>query len=95
MVVPVLSSNVCLLELDAAEGRTPTEGDHGCRTGSRRRRVCDPLAETALLAEARAVIGGLAPILRRAADLMADLAPVYRAAARDVGMTCKLGKCGE
>jgi hypothetical protein len=95
MAVPVLSRNVCLLDLDAVEGRTAPEGDHGCRTGSRRRRMCDPLAETALLSEAREVFGGLAPILRRAADQMADLPPVYRAAARDVGMTRKLGKGGE
>lgn len=55
------------------------------------------LDEAALLAEAREVFGGLAPILRQAADEVADLFPVYRAmhdraVARDVGMTRKLGK---
>ncbi|WP_238366018.1 amidohydrolase family protein [Mesobacterium pallidum] len=53
--------------------------------------------ETALLAEAREVFTGLAPVLRRAADEVADLLPVYRAmhdraVARDVGMTRKLRK---
>ncbi len=51
--------------------------------------------EAALLAEAREVFGGLAPILRRAADEVSELLPVYRAmhdraALRDVGMTRKL-----
>ncbi len=53
--------------------------------------------EAALLAEAREVFEGLAPVLRRAADEMAGLLPVYRAmhdraTARDVGMTRKLRK---
>ena len=51
--------------------------------------------EAALLAEAREVFGGMAPILRRAADEVSELLPVYRAmhdraALRDVGMTRKL-----
>ncbi len=53
--------------------------------------------EAALLAEARDVFGDLAVILRRAADDMAEILPVYRAmhdraSARDVGMMRKLGK---
>ncbi|WP_353475209.1 amidohydrolase family protein [Salipiger sp. H15] len=53
--------------------------------------------ETALLAEAREVFAGIAPVLRRAAAEVADLLPVYRAihdraAARDVGMRRKLEK---
>lgn len=51
--------------------------------------------EAALLAEAREVFEGIAPTLRRAADEVAELLPVYRAmhdraAAIDVGMTRKL-----
>jgi cytosine/adenosine deaminase-related metal-dependent hydrolase len=53
--------------------------------------------EAALLAEARDAFGDLAVILRRAADDMAEILPIYRAmhdraSARDVGMTRKLGK---
>lgn len=53
--------------------------------------------EAALLDEAREVFEGLAPILRRAAEEVSDLLPVYRAmhdlaVARDVGMSRKLGK---
>lgn len=53
--------------------------------------------ESALLAEAREEFEGLAPILRRAADEVAELLPIYRAmhdraAACDVGMTRKLGR---
>lgn len=53
--------------------------------------------EAALIAEAREVFEGLAPVLRRAADEVSDLLPVYRAmhdraASRDVGMVRKLGK---
>jgi cytosine/adenosine deaminase-related metal-dependent hydrolase len=53
--------------------------------------------ETALLAEAREVFASLAPILRRSAEEVADLLPLYRtmhdrAAARDVGLRRKLGK---
>lgn len=74
------------VRLTMVAGRVVAEGGH-----------VTAVDETALLAEAREVFGGLAPILRRAADQMADLLPVYRAmhdraAARDVGMTRKLGK---
>ena len=53
--------------------------------------------EAALLAEAREVFGEIAPALRRAAEEVADLLPVYRAmcdraASRDVGMTRKLAQ---
>lgn len=53
--------------------------------------------EAAVLDEARDVFTGLAPVLRRAADEVADLLPIYRAmhdraVAHDVGMTRKLGK---
>jgi cytosine/adenosine deaminase-related metal-dependent hydrolase len=53
--------------------------------------------EAALLDEAREDFGGLVPILRRAAEEVSDLLPIYRsmhdrAAARDVGMTRKLGR---
>lgn len=53
--------------------------------------------EAALLAEAREVFEKIAPTLRRAADEVAHLLPIYRAmhdraVARDVGMKRKLGK---
>ena len=53
--------------------------------------------EAALLDEAREVFVGLAPDLRRAAEEVSDLLPVYRAmhdraVARDLGITRKLGK---
>lgn len=74
------------VRLTMVAGRVVAEGGH-----------VTSVDEAALLAEAREVFEGLAPILRRAADEVADLLPVYRAmhtraAARDVGMTRKLGK---
>jgi cytosine/adenosine deaminase-related metal-dependent hydrolase len=53
--------------------------------------------ETALLEEARAVFAQIAPVLRRAADEVAELMPIYRAmhdraAAMDVGLSRKLGE---
>lgn len=59
--------------------------------------VVTSVDEAALLAEARSVFGDLAPVLRRAAEDVAELLPLYRAmhdraAARDVGLTRKLGK---
>ncbi|MDW3221829.1 MAG: amidohydrolase family protein [Paracoccaceae bacterium] len=51
--------------------------------------------ETALLAEARVVFDGIAPVLRRAAEEVAELVPIYRAmhdraAAIDLGFSRKL-----
>lgn len=74
------------VRLTMVAGRVVAEGGH-----------VTTVDEAALLAEARAVFEGLAPALRRAADEVAELLPLYRAlheraAVRDVGMTRKLGK---
>ncbi len=74
------------VRLTMVAGRVVAEGGH-----------VTAVDEAALLAEAREEFEGLAPVLRRAADEVAELLPVYRAmhdraAARDVGMMRKLGK---
>lgn len=74
------------VRLTMVAGRVVAEGGH-----------VTAVDEAALLAEAREVFDGLASIMRRAGEEVADLLPVYRAmheraAGLDVRMTRKLGK---
>lgn len=72
------------VRLTMVAGRVVAEGGH-----------VTAVDEAALIAEAREVFGQIAPTLRRAADEVAPLLPLYRAmhdraVARDVGMARKL-----